>query len=119
MKNVDSASGDWRDSLAAMMSSLGPLEDEGVNTDIVEQPSAPAQSRLDIVYERKGRAGKPATIITGFTVSDDEVAALASRLKKSIGTGGSARGGEILVQGDRRQDVLRLLTSWGYKARII
>ena len=75
--------------------------------------------RLDIVLERKGRAGKTATIITGFTVSDDAVADIASQLKRSLGTGGSARGGEILIQGDRRKEVLARLTALGLKARII
>lgn len=81
--------------------------------------AAKSQPRLDIVLERKGRAGKSATIITGFTIGDDEIAALASKLKSRLGTGGSARGGEILIQGDRRQDVLQFLKSQGYKARII
>ena len=89
-------------------------EQESTTEDIAE---APAQSgRLDIVYERKGRAGKCATIIT---LSDSEVEKLASELKRRLGTGGSARGGEILVQGDRRRDVLEFLVSKGYKARII
>ena len=40
-------------------------------------------------------------------------------MKRTLGTGGSSRGGEILIQGDRRQDVLRFLTSKGLKARVI
>jgi translation initiation factor 1 len=74
---------------------------------------------LDIIFERKGRGGKTATIITGFTVSDDQVSDIAARLKRKLGAGGSARGGEILIQGDRRNDVLKLLTDMGLKARII
>lgn len=89
----------------------------------IQQPetatTAKSQPRLDIVLERKGRAGKSATIISGFTIGDDEIAALASKLKSRLGTGGSARGGEILIQGDRRQDVLQFLKSQGYKARVI
>ncbi len=84
--------------------------------------SRPSPVRLDIVLERKGRAGKTATIITGFAaggVDDAEVSRVASVLKSRLGTGGSARGGEILVQGDRRSDVLRELQSMGYKARVV
>lgn len=76
---------------------------------------------LDIVFERKGRAGKQATIVCGFpdTISDGEIQQTASELKRRLGVGGSARGGEILFQGDQRQKLLPLLKQLGYKARII
>jgi translation initiation factor 1 len=69
--------------------------------------------RLDI--ERKGRAGKVATIISGFTLPPEEVERIAATLKSKLGTGGSARGGEILIQGDRRTDVISLLSTLGLK----
>lgn len=111
----------WLDKLSALRQTMPdePTDDkpEATSRNTAE---APAQSgRLDIVYERKGRAGKCATIITGFTLPDSEVEALASELKRRLGTGGSVRGGEILVQGDRRRDVLDFLTAKGLKARII
>lgn len=121
---------DWRSRLASLL----PDDAHSAQPDGTHAAGAPShdadahtasegldaqKARLDIVYERKGRAGKPATIITGFTVDDDTIAALASDLKKRLGTGGSSRGGEILIQGDRRNDLLRLLTSKGLKARII
>lgn len=75
--------------------------------------------RMDVILEKKGRAGKQATIVTGFQGSDEELLELASVIKRRLATGGSARGGEILIQGDRRRDVVALLTELGYKARII
>ena len=60
-----------------------------------------------------------ATIVVGFTCDDDELAGIASKMKSKLGTGGSARAGEILIQGDRRNDVLQFLIAAGYKARII
>lgn len=60
--------------------------------------------------ERKGRGGKTATIIEGFPGSDSELKALATRLKQQLGVGGSARGGEILIQGDCRQRLRELLS---------
>ncbi len=90
-----------------------------------EELQAPAndataqQPRLDISMERKGRAGKTATLITGWVLSDDQIAQVASALQKRLGTGGSARGGDILIQGDRRADVHKLLTEMGYKSRVI
>jgi len=76
-------------------------------------------ARVDVKMERKGRAGKTATLITGWNLPDDELLRVAARLKKQLGTGGSARGGDILIQGDRRKDVLNALTAMGVKARII
>ena len=75
--------------------------------------------RLDIVFERKGRAGKQATIVTGFVCDDEALKQVASQLKRSLGVGGSARGGEILIQGDFRQRVLDQLLAMGFKARVI
>lgn len=77
------------------------------------------KNRLDIVLERKGRAGKQATIVTGFVCDDEALRQVASRLKSSLGVGGSARGGEILIQGDFRERVLDHLKGMGFTARII
>ncbi|MDE6611857.1 MAG: translation initiation factor [Muribaculaceae bacterium] len=110
----------WLDKLSALKQSMPEQPEQQQDITSEDTTETPAQSgRLDIVYERKGRAGKCATIITGFTIDDDSIEALASELKRRLGTGGSARGGEILVQGDRRQDVLAFLTGKGLKARII
>ncbi len=74
---------------------------------------------LDIVLERKGRAGKQATIVTGFACDEAVLKDVASQLKRHLGVGGSARGGEILIQGDFRQRVLDKLLDMGFKARVI
>lgn len=112
---------DWRDKLMQ-------LKDSGAVADApeTEQPdtaapaaSARSSSRLDIVVERKGRGGKVATIVCGFDGDDSEVASVAATLRRRLATGGSARGGEILIQGERSKQVLAILTEIGYKARII
>ncbi|MDE6438566.1 MAG: translation initiation factor [Muribaculaceae bacterium] len=108
---------DWKNSLEALRSSLPEGEEPAQEPEAATEASQTA--RLDIILDRKGRKGKVATIVAGFTISDQEVEALASRLRQRLGTGGSARGGEILVQGDKRQAVLDALVQWGYKARII
>lgn len=116
------ADNDWTARLAALKMQMNGGAEPQEETPVQESPaseSTPQKGRLDIVLERKGRGGKTATIVCGFTMDDAEVEALASDLKRSLGTGGSARGGEILVQGDRRNDVLRFLSGRGFKARII
>ncbi|MDE6161288.1 MAG: translation initiation factor, partial [Muribaculaceae bacterium] len=62
----------------------------------------------------KGRAGKTATIIAGFD-SEEQAADTASQLKKSLATGGSARGCEVLLQGDRRTDAADALRRLGFR----
>jgi len=116
---------DWKSSLEALKDSLPQGEEASANAD-ERAASGDAgtaivaeKARLDVLLDRKGRKGKDATIIAGFTIDDDAVAALAAKLKQKLGTGGSSRGGEILIQGDKRRRVLELLKEWGYKARVI
>ncbi|MBQ9556033.1 MAG: translation initiation factor [Muribaculaceae bacterium] len=114
---------DWKDALGKAFGLPEPEE------TAPQQPEEPAsrgdalaqqgKTRLDIILERKGRAGKQATIVTGFTCDEEALRQVASTLKRALGVGGSARGGEILVQGDWRQRVLDQLTAMGFKARII
>lgn len=111
---------DWQSRLAALRDSMGDSAPDDTPSPEETAPQAPRQQRrLDIILERKGRAGKTATIIAGFDLPDDAVADIASRLKRALGTGGSSRGGEILIQGDRRADVLRWLNENGFKALVI
>ena len=112
---------DWQAALGELLDSqeLPQGDAEATEKEAVDEAPCVQKGRLDIVYERKGRAGKPATIIAGFTLTDDEVDSLASKMKRRMGCGGSARGGEILLQGDRRAAALEFLQPEGFKARII
>ena len=115
---------DWKDALGKAFNL--PANEETAAPTPDEQPAQQAGPveqqggrRLDIVFERKGRGGTQATIVTGFVCDDEALKTVASQLKRSLGVGGSARGGEILIQGDRRQQVLDLLQGMGFKARVI
>ncbi|MDE7345867.1 MAG: translation initiation factor [Muribaculaceae bacterium] len=111
---------DWKDALA----SLSGLPEGEATDDTSEGNTAPRtqsevpqqKSPLHVLIEKKGRGGKTATIIEGFEISDEEIDEIARSLRKKLGTGGSARGGEILIQGDRKTDVVRLLKEMGFKA---
>lgn len=113
---------DWQEQLRALRD-LAPEAPADDADSIVEPQPESAKSRqhdrLDIGIERKGRAGKTATLITGWQLPDDELRQIAATLKQRLGSGGSARGGDILIQGDRRTQLLQLLTEMGFKARII
>lgn len=105
---------DWKEMLGALKNdpSLPPGEDA---VSCAESEKPVSKDRLRVIVDRKGRKGKVATIIEGFTVSDREVEAVAASLKRRLGTGGSARGGEILIQGDVAARVAELLKADGYK----
>lgn len=105
---------DWKDALKGLAETLPPGEERAETTPAADKKPA-AADRLLITYEKKGRKGKPATIISGFTCNDDELKNIASKLKTSIAVGGSARGGEILLQGDCRTQAADALRKLGYR----
>lgn len=113
---------DWKDILGALKGSPEMPEENSMvsGSNPESEPEVRKDKKLPKVkffYEKKGRAGKPATILEGFapTMTDEEIEDVARRLKQRMGCGGSARGGEILLQGDRRDEARRLLTEWGFK----
>ncbi|MBS1566057.1 MAG: translation initiation factor [Bacteroidetes bacterium] len=75
---------------------------------------APGQQKLRVRLETKHRAGKTVTAVTGFVGTGEDREELGKKLKNHCGTGGSAKDGEIIVQGDHRDKVLQWLLKNGY-----
>jgi len=74
----------------------------------------PAQQKLKIRLDTKRRAGKAVTLIEGFMGKDEDLQKLGKKLKTFCGTGGSAKEGEIIIQGDQREKALQWLKNNGY-----
>ena len=74
-----------------------------------------AQQKLKIRLDTKHRAGKAVTLIEGFSGKEEDLQELGRNLRSYCGTGGSAKEGEIIVQGDQREKVVQWLVKNGYK----
>ena len=105
---------DWKDKLNSLYDLVPTSSSE--EEIVVEKPIAKKQT---LRVELDKRNGKPATLITEFSGSDSELKELAKQLKIKCGAGGSARGDEILIQGDFRTKATSILVEMGYKVRRI
>ncbi len=80
-----------------------------------EETLSPESQKLRVMLERKGRGGKDVTIVHNFIGSQDDKEELTKKLKTTCGTGGSAKDGEIVIQGDQRDKVVKYLLGKGFK----
>ena len=109
----NSKDNDWKDRLNVVYSTNPDFKYE-VDDDEEQTTPQPSQQRLRVQLDRKNRGGKVVTLITGFVGMEDDLKELGKFLKSKCGVGGSAKDGEIIVQGDFKQKVLELLKKEGY-----
>ena len=80
-----------------------------------EQETLPPNEQVLRVYiEKKGRGGKTASVLKGFIGSDEDRNDLSKMIKASCGVGGSVKDGEIIIQGDQRDKIVKLLSAKNY-----
>ena len=107
---------DWKERLNIVYSTNPDFNYQTEDEEEIETPEKKNQ-KLRVSLEKKGRGGKTVTLITGFTGREDDLKELGRTLKTKCGVGGSAKDGEILIQGDFREKVRDLLIKDGYKVK--
>lgn len=110
------ANNDWKSRLGVVYSTNPNF---GYNDDSEEHNDTlpPSKQRLIVSIDRRNRGGKQVTLISGFIGPDEELQILGKTLKTKCGTGGAAKDGEIIIQGDFRDKVVSHLLQMGYNAK--
>ena len=104
---------DWKDRLGVMYSTNPDFNYE-TDDEPEQELLPPQQQKLRLRMEKNGRGGKTVTVISGFQGPQADMEALARTLKTFCGCGGSAKDGEIIIQGDFREKLKAKLLSLGY-----
>ena len=113
LKQIHMKNNDWKDRLNVVYSTNPDYQYENIGEE--EAETLPKnQQKLRVSMEKKGRGGKTVTLICGFIGSEDDLKELGKLLKTKCGVGGSAKEGEIIIQGDFKQRIIDLLKAEGY-----
>lgn len=108
--------GDWKKRLGVVYSTNPDFK--YTEESIAEEATLePAKQKLIVRIDRRQRAGKQVTLVDGFVGSQEDLSALGKTLKTKCGVGGTAKDGQITIQGDLRDKVVALLLSLGYNAK--
>lgn len=110
------AENDWKQRLGVVYSTNPDFkyEQESVTED---ETLAPEKQKLTVRIDRRCRAGKQVTLVSGFVGSESDLKEIGKTLKVKCGVGGTAKDGEITIQGDLRDKVTALLCAMGYRAK--
>ena len=103
---------DWKERLGVVFSTNPDFQYE-TSAEAEAETLAPEKQNLRVWLDRL-KGGRVATVVRGFVGSDADLADLGKELKKSCGVGGTAKDGEIIIQGDHRDRVTALLIQKGY-----
>lgn len=107
---------DWKERLGMVFSTNPDFAYKQEEQGITPAP-APSQQDLRVWLDRKQRAGKVVTLVKGFVGTEEELVALSRVLKTKCGGGGTAKQGEIIIQGDHRDRIVEILTKSGYRCK--
>ena len=107
---------DWKARLGVVYSTNPDFQYQ--TEPAVEEETLPPQKQCLIVgIDRRNRGGKQVTLVSGFVGKADDLKELGRALKTKLGVGGTAKDGEITIQGDFRDKVVSILQQMGYQAK--
>ena len=107
---------DWKSRLGVVFSTDPDFKYETAASQEAET-LPPGSQHLTVTIDRRNRGGKQVTLVSGFVGNEEDLKELGRALKVRIGVGGSAKDGEITIQGDFRERVTSILNEMGYKAK--
>ena len=110
------AENDWKSRLGVVYSTNPDFQYQTAQQQEAET-LPPERQRLTVGIDRRNRGGKQVTLVSGFVGKAEDLKELGRTLKTRLGVGGSAKDGEITIQGDFRDKVVALLQSLGYNAK--
>jgi translation initiation factor 1 len=107
---------DWKSRLGVVYSTNPDFQ---YQTEATQEADTlpPEKQRLIVGIDRRNRGGKQVTLVSGFVGKADDLKELGRALKTKLGVGGSAKDGEITIQGDFRDKVVSILQAMGYNAK--
>ena len=97
--------------------STNPDFEYGSEADFTQETLPAQQQNLKVFLDKKQRAGKSVTLVTGFIGTPQDLSILGKKLKTKCGVGGAVKDQEIIIQGDFRDKIIILLQTEGYKAK--
>jgi translation initiation factor 1 len=107
---------DWKSRLGVVYSTNPDFQYQ-TGEQQEEETLPPAKQRLIVGIDRRNRGGKQVTLVSGFVGKAEDLKELGRVLKTKLGVGGSAKDGEITIQGDFRDKVVSILQQMGYVAK--
>ena len=105
-------------SLSDLKSLINPQE-LSINNSVAPKIKKDPKQFLEAHYSKKGRAGKPVTVLKGFKGSKEKIKDLAKLLKNKCGVGGSVKDSEIIIQGEHRDKITSILIELGHSVKRI
>ena len=97
-----------------------PIDHKSENNNELEKILVCEQQEIEAHYSKKGRAGKPVIILKGFKYSNlKQVKVLRKLIQRNLGVGGSIKKNEIIIQGDKRKELKKILIKRGFKIKFV